>query len=351
MKKTVNNSKLYTVSHLYVNVIFNLHDKNAPKAFFDEYLKSLKKDIINFKNKYHSALKTIYIGGKSLKFLTNSNLKSLLELLQTCGLENIIEYSFEYQYGMFNEETLEILKQHHVNRLVWRVKTFDQKLLEILNEGVNITKITTLITNSIKFGFNNFWIDLNFQIPGQTLDHIYYDLASCLKLQAPHISYESYFDFQEQKIKKIVCDFLVGNGYQQYECFSYAKDEKSYSQQTLAYLRLENWHGIGPEAYGFLKSENQYIITKNSNNFLAWEPFVNKISKEDYYQLILTQGLMLRSGLFINKDSLAAIKHYRLLIDKLIGEKQIIVQNNYLRATNDGWLLLNEVLTTIINGN
>ncbi|MGL5268742.1 MAG: hypothetical protein ACRC8P_03130 [Spiroplasma sp.] len=330
------------IEHLFINFIFQNKNNN-----FSVFYSTLKEEIIKLKKKYQLDIKTIYIATNDLLYSTDQQLISFLTLISDFVSKNLIEYSFEIGYFTLSKNQLAILKKFKVNRLVWKVRTFNNKLLLNLNQQFNSESLMKLFKISQNFEFKNFSIDLEDNIHSQTKINIIADLQIALKLNAPHISYQSNNNFHNQKNKKLINHFLKQHSYQNYEFFSFAVKRKFYSHQTLGYLNLKNWYGLGPNGSSFLKNNDKKIIISNTNK-IPWNTKIVELDQKMYYQLLIFQGLMLQKGILLQQDYLAAFKHFYPSIIKLIDSKYLQLKNNYLKVTIKGWNLLNQILVDII---
>lgn len=328
------------IEHLFVNLTY----KNQE---FDNFYSALVKEIEIVKTNYQFNIKTIYIATKDFLFLSEQELLLFLNLMSQFISNSLIEYSFEIGYQTLKQEHLLILKQFKINRLVWRVRTFNSSLLLNLNRKFNSNNILNMIKDSIVLDYDNFSIDLEDNIPKQTSKDIINDLKMALTLTTPHISYQSHNDYYNHQNKKIISQFLSQNNYHNYEFFSFALAKKYYAQQTLAYLNLKNWYGLGPNATSFLQI-NDKKFTISNNRKIPWNSKKTILNNFSYYQLLITQSLMLQKGIFLDKALAAKINPIFPNIEKLISKGYLQIENSYLKATNQGWLLLNDVLIDII---
>lgn len=331
------------IEHLFINFSFQNKSNN-----FSVFYSTLAKEINDLSKKYQFDISTIYIATDDFLNLTDHQLISFLNLIKIFVGKKTIEYSFEIGYFTLNKKQLEILKQYKINRLVWKVRTFNNKLLHNLNQYFDSKHITEMIKASITcFEFKNFSIDLEDNIDMQQKADIINDLNFALKLNASHISYQSNNDVHNQKNKKMISQVLKQHNYQNYEFFSFAISKEFYSIQTLAYLNLKNWYGFGPNASSFLAIKDKKITINNSSK-IPWVTEIIELEQEMYYQLLIIQGLMLKQGILLHQDYLLAFNHYYLSISKLIASKHLQLKNNHLKATAKGWNLLNQVLLDII---
>lgn len=330
------------IEHLFINFSYQ---NNAEG--FSIFYSALAREINDIKNNYQFKIKTIYIATNDFLAISDQELVLLLTLIKPFVSKKLVEYSFEIGYQTIKEKQLLILKKFKINRLVWKVKTFKQELLLNLNQKYKSDDIKQLIKLANEFGYQNFSIDLEDNINNQTKLDILNDLKEAINLKAPHISYQSHTDTHNYENRNIILEFLKQDNYQNYEFFSFALNSSNYSQQTLGYLTLKNWYGLGPNAASFLKLDNKIVTITNSNK-IPWSDKMTTLDQFTYYQLLITQNLMLRDGIMLKNELQVAAKSFWPQITKLINKGYLQVEDGKLKATNQGWTLLNSVLIDII---
>lgn len=325
---------IFKIQHLYL-YIPDLEQNNIQCE--QQFLNKISQEL-NYINKQHGyLLKTIYLvnGTKAITFLF---LQKILMLLANIS-KNIIEYSFETSVNAINNDILKLLQKFSINRLVWKVKTFQQELTNDLP--------ITIISNSIEMGFINFSLDLNYNIANQTQEQLLCDLQQCIFLQAPHISFDNSDDYVNQQFKKIINDFLKLHNYDNYEYYSYAKNKNNYSQYTVGFCFLENYYGLGPNAVSYVTINNGAQLVTNSGDTL-YQKTITYLDSNQCFVNKLIQGLLLRSGIILTKRFKKDMSNNRQLMTKLLDNRQIMINNHQLFCTNIGWALLNDIIIDII---
>lgn len=329
------------IEHLFINLTM----ANKNQEFSDFYL-ALQNEINELKENHQLQIKSIYLATNDFLLLTNQELTAILILLSQFNSNHLLEYTFEIGYQVLELDQLALLHQFQINRLVWKVRTFNQILLAKINSNFNSSQLLDAIKKAKKLGFQNFSLDFENNLIDQTSTDLLNDLKIAKNLKAPHISYQSATEEHNQEHKNIINDFLVSQGYQNYEWFSFATTETYWSQQTLAYLTLNSWYGLGPGANSFFKTDDLNVVVANSS-LIPWTKETTALSTLDYYQLLLTQGLMKQKGLLIDDVELKNQKFWPQ-VQKLMKQRHLQIKNNYLCATKQGWDLLNQVLLDII---
>lgn len=326
-----------TIEHLYVEIP---NFKNQLNTNYSCFIENVNKQLKFVTNKYQLNLKTIYVANKNSNLLPLYFLEQLLMLLQPLTT-TIEEYNFECTIKNTNITTLQLFSKFQINRLIWKIISFQNKL----NNNYHQQQSIKIINDGINLNFTNFSIDLNYNIPHQTLTDITNDLQICMQLQAPHISYDSYNQKQNLKVKQSINNFLHHKKYNNYEYYSYSNTPDNQSKYIISYCLLENYYGIGPNAVSYIKTQNEIIIIVNNNHINNPRRKISALSANENLMQTLVQGLLLKKGIPITKNNNIAQHPF---ISNLIKNKQIKLKNNHLSCTNSSWLLLNDLIIDII---
>ncbi|WP_425381682.1 hypothetical protein [Spiroplasma endosymbiont of Polydrusus pterygomalis] len=320
-----------TIEHLYIEIP---NFKNKVITSYHYFIENINKQLILLTNNYQLKLKTIYFANKSKAVLPIIFLEQLLILLNPFSL-TIEQYNFECTINNTNVITLQLLSKFKINRLVWKIISFQNQL----SSNYHCQQSINLINGAINLKFTNFSIDLKYNLPHQTIIDVNNDLQICIQLKTPHISYDSYNKNQNLNIKKNINNFLKKKKYDNYEYYSYTNNPNNQSKYIIGYCLLENYYGIGRNAVSYIKTQKQTLIINNSKQK------INVLSANETLMYKLGQGLLLKKGIPINNND-----HFcqQPFINKLIKNKQIKITNNHLSCTNKSWLLLNDLIIDII---
>lgn len=324
------------IEHLYIAIP---NFKKQATTNYSRFIVNVNKQLQLITNCYQLHLKTIYLANNSKTVLAINFLEQLLRLLKPLTV-TVKEYNFECTINNTDVTTLQLFSKFQINRLIWKIISFQDKL----SNKYNYQQSIKLITNAINLKFTNFSIDLKYNLPHQTVIDINNDLQVCMQLLAPHISYDSYNDNQNLNAKKYITNFLKKNNYHNYQYFSYTNHQKQQSQYIIAYCLLENYYGIGPDAVSYLKTENEVMVITNDKHFKN-EQNIRFLSTNEALVEKLVQGLLLKKGIIISKNDNILQQPF---IKQLVNNKQIKIKNNHLSCTNNSWVLLNDLIIDII---
>ena len=323
---------------------------------------------INELRRQKNKFKTIYIGGG-----TPSALEPFLldDLLFYCSLlinkDADYEFTVEMNVEDITESKLKILKENKVNRISIGIQTFDNNILKKLNR--NYTKeIAIEKVNLAKKFFNNINLDLIYAMPFSNIEILRKDLEELLKLNVKHISTYSLqicsgTTFYNENIKELdqdetrkqydlILNTLRANGYKRYEVSNFARD-KCFSKHNLCYWKDDKYYSIGVGASGYI-GNIRYTNTKNILEYIGQEKIKSyeMITKKDDIEYFLLTNLRLEDGFkfidFNKRFNSDFLKRYKVKISHLILEKLIIIDQNSIRCSDDGIMLLDKVLEELI---
>jgi len=344
-----------------INLNNNLIIEDNSNIDTSKYVSSLIKEIMLYQN-YYKSNQSIYVGGVDPLSISYDDLEKLL--IELSHINNF-EYTFEIDPANFDINKINLLRKYNVNRISLKVITFSDELLKILKKPYKYNDILKIIKTLRKKGFNNINIDLNFNIPNQTISHIKFDLLQLKNLNINHVSYYEidimkdsilYKQYKNNNTTNIIDYYeyivktLKNYKYEHYE-ISHFTNNKKYSLQNIIYWTLEEYIGAGLNAHSFI---NNHIKINNSilNEYLK-KPTKEYIkqSKEDNIKNYLFYGLSQFRGINIKEfkekykfdilDNYPKLKYY-------IENELLSLNNDILKLTNKGSLYSSLILEVFL---
>ena len=334
------------------------------EKWIDLYLDSLTKEIKSYN--ISSKVKTLYIGGGTPSSLSEKCLEKLFTIINMFNFIKNYEFTFECNINDINSNLLNILKKGKVNRLSIGIESFDKNNLKLLNRSCDYIDVNNKITLCKKFGFNNINVDLIYAVPNENEKILLNDLNLLTSLDITHISTYSLMieentvlyinkikpikEKLDYKMYKIICKFLKEKGFKHYEISNFAKEGYE-SKHNLVYWNNEHYYGFGLGASGYI-SNIRYNNTRNLNEYFNGQYLLNKeiITNEDNLKYGLILGLRKING--INVNNFNEKYHTNLLenekVKKLIKNKELIYENNYLFINKKYIYVQNEILIKLI---
>ncbi|MBO4601092.1 MAG: radical SAM family heme chaperone HemW [Bacilli bacterium] len=334
------------------------------KKWADRYLEELYNEITD---RYEGELiKTLYIGGGSPSQLNEHDLEKLEKIINLFQFTEDYEFTFEANINDLNDIYLTRLKNMKVNRLSIGIESFDEKKLKLMGRDADFDQASKIIKIARSKGFDNINIDMIYGLPNESLNTLKEDVKKVLKLKPDHISFYSLIfepntklflhykkgvsQDEEYEMYSYIKRTLSKAGYEHYEISNYAKNGK-YAKHNLVYWNNDEYYGFGLGAAGYLH-EVRYENTRSISKYLDGNYMYKRelVSIEDEKKNKLMLGLRLTKGVNLNEwflkygDNLEADEN----IQKLIKEKLLKVENNYLFINPKKLYVMNEILIRII---
>lgn len=336
------------------------------KELVHKYLIALKKEI---KNSYKGELiKTIYIGGGSPSSLDLDELNLLKDITKIFNLDKQLEFTIEVNISDIDIDKLLKYRSLGVNRISIGIETINEKYLKLLNRSHSKEEVINKI-NLVKKYFSNINVDFMYGFYNQTINDLRKDLDFFKNLEINHISIYSlileehtklyidkYTSLEEEKESKMyyyIIDYLESLGFKHYEISNFSKDGYE-SNHNLVYWNNERYYGFGLGASGYIDNI-RYTNTRSINNYINGNYVLEKevINEEIDMENEMILGLRKIEG--VNKSKFFA-KFKKSIeevfeIDKLIKNKLLIDNNDYLSIPKDKLYIENSILVNFIGGN
>ena len=341
----------------------------------EKYIETMEAEIDSYDLTSYNVT-TIYMGGGTPSILPSKEIEKLLNKIKTKLEENKnetkwedIEITIEVNPGTVDKNKLETYKKSGVNRLSIGLQTTNNKLLKQIGRIHTYEEFLNTYQMAKEIGFQNCNVDLMLGLPNQTIQDLKQSLEKILELNPNHISVYSLIVEEgtpiERKLQKgelelpdedterqmywYVKNTLELNGYEHYEISNFAKKGKA-SKHNLNCWQQKEYIGIGLAASSYLDQvrysnveELKKYIESQAKEKKIMEKQTIKDAKKEYMLL----GLRLIKGVnitaFKQKYNENPIFLYRKELEKLVIEKLIVVDGNWIRLTNKGLDLANLV--------
>ena len=348
---------------------------------------------------------TIYIGGGTPSYIDSKYICEIMDVLENNLKQNKVKFedmeiTIEVNPGTVNKEKLEQYKKEKINRLSIGLQSTNNEMLKQIGRIHTYEQFLETYNMAKEVGFENINVDLMIGLPNQTIEDIKRSLKEVIQLNPTHISVYSLIIEEgtviAQKIENhqlqemdeelernmywYVKNTLELNGYTHYEISNFAKQGKE-SKHNLNCWRQKEYIGIGLAAHSYLNSVRytntseieQYITRMNHLNGQIVNDILelsnNKKKKanveenekhiETVYEIEEVQELeerkreyMLLSLRTIEGVSISKFKEkyidnpiflFRKELEKLVEEKLVMIDGDYIKLTNKGLDLANLV--------
>ena len=348
---------------------------------------------------------TIYIGGGTPSYIDEKYILEILELLENKLKNNQtkfkdMEITIEVNPGTVNKEKLEQYRKAKINRLSIGLQSTNNNILKEIGRIHTFEQFLETYQMAKAVGVENVNVDLMIGLPNQTIEDIKISLKEVMQLNPTHISVYSLIieegtviaqkiehhqlqemdEELERNMYWYVKNTLELNGYKHYEISNFAKEGKEAKHNMNCWLQKE-YIGIGVAAHSYLNGVrysnsteiSQYITRINQLNEQVIEDILkltDKISDniiemnlkekietiyeieeiqtlEDKKKEYLLLGLRKIEGVQISKFKEKYVDNpiflFRKELEKLVEEKLVVIDGDYIRITNKGLDLANLV--------
>ncbi len=339
---------------------------NHSAALRRSYLTRLNEEMATIA--HASPLQTIFIGGGTP---TSLDVEELDQLLATVHrhflLDDDCEFTIEVNPESMAKEKAALLSERGVTRLSMGAQSYDSGLREQIGRRGSINHIEEAVGMIRDAGIRNINMDLIYALPGQSMQQWQEDLNRVLGLEPQHLSTYSLSIEEGTPLAE--------------RCPSLPDDETSVAMWHAASDKLEHaqlhryeisnfalpghecrhnvgiWYGqtflgAGPAAHWFDGTSRW----SNPADLHAWldgaPPIEDALPPEDRAVEILITGLRVLAGW--NRERFHTVTGFDYVelrgdvLRQLTGDGLLTMQNDELRATEDGLLLSDHVARELI---
>ena len=348
---------------------------------------------------------TIYIGGGTPSYIESKYICEIMEVLENNLKQNKVKFedmeiTIEVNPGTVNKEKLEQYRKAKINRLSIGLQSTNNEMLKQIGRIHTYEQFLETYQMAKEVGFDNINVDLMIGLPNQTIEDIKRSLKEVIQLNPTHISVYSLIveegtvmarkienhqleemdEELERNMYWYVKNTLELNGYTHYEISNFAKEGKE-SKHNLNCWRQKEYIGIGLAAHSYLNyvrytntSEMKQYITRMNNlneqivkdilelsnnkkkkaNVEENEKHIETVYEieevqdvEDRKKEYMLLGLRTIEGVSISKFKEKYIDNpiflFRKELEKLVEEKLVMIDGDYIKLTNKGLDLANLV--------
>lgn len=345
------------------------------EKLMDQYINALNKEILQKAKDY--IINSIFIGGGTPSYLTDSNLESLLNTLNKLNLNKDIEFTIECNPGTLNKRNLEIMKKGNINRISMGLQSTKDSILKKIGRIHNYEEFKNNYLLARDMGFNNINIDLMFGLPNQTVEDWRESLEDIVKLKPDHISAYSliieegtgFYDLYEQdkltlpeedserEMYILTKEILNQYNYKQYEISNYAKEGKECFHNKV-YWKCDEYLGLGVSASSYIDEKRikniddieYYIERIRANKDVSNEVYANNVN--DAMEEFVFMGLRMIEGIDISEFNRRFNKNifevYGGVIEKNTNKELLIYSSGKLFLSSKGIEVSNYVMSDFI---
>ncbi len=345
------------------------------EELMEEYVEALSKEILEKTKEYK--IESLFIGGGTPSYLSNENLKFLLDTINKLDFVENAEKTMECNPGTVNKEKLEIIFNGGINRISFGLQSTNNEILKKIGRIHTYEEFKENYILARKSGFQNINIDMMFGLPNQSLNIWLESLKEVVELNPEHISsysliieegtpFYSLYDKdlldlpseeEERAMYEKGRDFLESKGYNQYEISNYAKDNKECFHNKI-YWQCKEYIGVGVSSSSYIDGKRiknidnikKYIKNINENNSIIDEELEN--TEKDEIEEFMFMGLRMIKGIeekeFENRFGKKVDELYKEIIEKHIKNGLLIRKDGRIFLSKKGIELSNIVMSDTI---
>ena len=343
------------------------------------FLSSLKKEISFYSQKYNHdrVFTSIFFGGGTPSLMEPNYLEEILNHLKdNFNVDANAEVTMETNPGTVDKAKLKQFKQAGINRVSIGIQSFDEDDLKFLTRIHDKQTAIQTVINAAEVGFDNLSLDLIFNLPNQTQEKWIKNLEIAITLPIKHISTYSLIlepgtilnkmvldnkvtmqdDDYDADLYETTIDFLVSNGFYQYEVSNFSKQGFECVHNN-AYWKYREYFGFGPSAHSFAEGKRwwnytslkKYIseIELNNHAMMNLEDLSPSQIHDEYVMLALRSSgldLMEYKKRFAEDWINKSLPYLKLLQQK----KLIILNQSEIKLTSGGYAVCDEILKNIL---
>ena len=319
-------------------------------------------------------ISTIYFGGGTPSLIKVEYIEKILNTLKlfVTDEKEIKEITIEINPNSTSLDKLEKYYNLGINRLSIGLQSTHDKILRNIGRLHTFNDFKEVLKNANAVGFKNISVDLIYPLPGLNLSGFKETLNSMIKLKdefnIKHISVynlevheNTRLDFllkegfvslcnedEEYKMREELNKRLQDNGFVKYEISNYAKQGYQ-SKHNLTYWYYDNYYGIGLGACSKIDGqiiEHSRSLTKYLNGDFKTTT-IDETKEETMFNQIM-MSLRLKEGLDLKKFKERyqedACILYKEAVTRNIEKGRLMIENDYLKATQEGQYVLNDIL-------
>jgi oxygen-independent coproporphyrinogen-3 oxidase len=232
------------------------------------------------------------------------------------------------------------------------------------------------VFNAADVGFENTSVDLIFNLPNQTKEKWINNLETAIQLPIKHISTYSLIlergtilnklvldkkvimqdDDYDADLYETTIDFLVSNGFYQYEVSNFTKPGFECVHNN-AYWRYRDYLSFGTSSHSFVdgkrwwnySSLKKYISEVELNNHAIMNSeIISEEQKHDEYVMLALRSSGLDLDDYKKRFSGDWIKKNYSYFELLKNEHHLSTDNNWIKLTSKGYAVCDEILKNIL---
>lgn len=331
----------------------------------EQYINKLIEEIKEEKLEQYK-ITTIYIGGGTPSYIDS---KYIVQILENINIKDAEEITIEVNPGTVTRQKLEDYYNAGINRLSIGLQSSENNMLKQISRIHTYEDFLDTYNLAKQVGFTNINVDLMIGLPNQGLKDVDKTLKEIIKLEPNHISVYSLIieegtvlenkvskgllqlpeEKTERKMYWQVKKTLEKAGYGHYEISNFAKQGFESKHNSNCWEQVE-YIGVGLAAHSYINKtrySNTVSLKKYLENIKENRIVHETQNKEDEQKEYMLLNLRKIEGVNIQKFKNKFVENpiylYRVQLDKLVKNKLVEIDINYIKLTKRGIDLANLV--------
>lgn len=362
----------------YCDFLSGPSDEKTIQAYFDALQLEIESYVVR-----DQKVRTIYFGGGTPSSVNPGYIEDVIEKIKNQFVlvdKKAIEITIETNPKTVDEEKWKKYKAMGINRVSMGLQSSHAKELNLLGRIHSYEDFLEGYWGAKEAGFDNLSVDVMSALPGQTLAAYRETLEKVLTLEPQHISSYSliveegtpFFDLYgegskgqvllpdeqlDREMYQLTNVLLEEHGYHRYEISNYAREGYESKHNSSYWTRIP-YLGFGLGASSFWKGKRYHNVTTMEKylKVAGCEETriedVEIISKEGSMEEFMFLGLRMTKGIsrkeFYEKFGIEIEAVYGRVIDKLVKQRALVVEKDWIRLTEYGLDVSNAVLSKFL---
>ena len=352
----------------------------SSSGLFHEYTDLLVREMRGFARVNPGAFKsaeTLYLGGGTPSLLPGECLVRVFDVLRDLGVDVSLlrEVTMEFNPESCNESTVSLARECGVGRFSLGLQSFRGEILERIGRRHSVEvglRALELLCSQPGIEVNG---DLMFNLPGQSVEQFLGDLDRLADFPLNHVSFygltvagrtrlghriargELSVDedlYGEMYLRGV--NLLRGKGFERYEVSNFCRAGK-WSVHNKNYWDRGEYIGFGPGAHSYFRG----LRFNAPEIYPRWREFVlngmprsglslDALTPDDIWTERVWLSLRQSAGLDLDKLRAEGIEIDEASYSKWIENGCLEQSEGSLRLVGRGWLLMDSVVTDVLNG-
>ena len=352
----------------------------SSSSLFHEYTDLLVREMQGFAHANPGTLEfaeTLYLGGGTPSLLPGECLVRVFDALRELGVDTprLREVTMEFNPESCNDSTVSLARECGVGRFSLGLQSFHGEILERIGRRHSVEvglRALELLCSQPGIEVNG---DLMFNLPGQSVDQFLGDLERLTDFPLNHVSFYGLTVAGQTRLGHRIArgelsvdedlygemylrgvDLLRGKGFERYEVSNFCRACK-WSVHNKNYWDRGEYIGFGPGAHSYFRGVRfnapeiyprwrEFVLDGMPQSRLSQDP----LTPDDIWTEWVWLSLRQSAGLDLEKLRAEGIEIDETCYSKWIENGCLEQVESTLRLVGRGWLLMDSVVTDVLNG-